>query len=304
MPLLLYPLGICRYPTYRRLGGPQGHSGWVKSQHRANKTVEQNILCRVTHKKSVKSETVLIYSFQHLWMWFTIITCTTNDLVRQPAQMCRTGKWLPSKDQTFRNLVLTNNLQGEILLFTKLVLVHTVNIEIQFLYSSYMLQQPPAIIRQYTHQHTQNIIKYNTKTRMIFTASYKGFLWKLTASHSHEILPILYNSTKHSIPWGACNQSKPTNLGMIPIHAYKPISWLYVHFNTILLSTLILYAFSTHIYVLHAYPSCPWSDHTNVWWRVQMMKLITQYCLILSPTTSSLSCLRTLSKTLSIRHPT
>jgi len=44
--------------------------------------------------------------------------------------MCQTGKWLPSKVQTFRNLVLTNNLQGEILLFTKLLFVHTVNTEI------------------------------------------------------------------------------------------------------------------------------------------------------------------------------
>jgi hypothetical protein len=60
-----------------------------------------------------------------------------------------------------------------------------------------MLQQPPAIIRQQTHQHIQNITKYNNNnnnnnnTRVIFTASYKGILWKLTATYSHEILPIL-----------------------------------------------------------------------------------------------------------------
>jgi hypothetical protein len=169
-----------------------------------------------------------------------------------------------------------------------------------------MLQQSPAIIRQYTHQHTdiQNKIKYNKNTRGIFTASYNSFLWKLTATHSHEISYILYTSTKHSIPWGACNQSKPTNLCINPVHTYNPISWLYVHFNTILPSTLILYAFPTHIYVLHACPSRPWSDHTNIWWRVQIMELIMQYCLILSPTTSSLSCVRTLSKTLSLCHPT
>jgi hypothetical protein len=296
MPWLLYPLGISRYPTYRRLGGPQGHSGWVKSQHRANKTIWEGILRWVTQKKSVKSETVLIYSFQHLWLWFTV---TTNDLVRQPAQMRRIGKWLPSKVQTFRNLVLTNNLQGEILLFYKLILAHTVNTEIQFHYSSYMLQQPPVIIRQQTHQHIQNIIQYNTNTRVIFTASYNGFLWKLTAFHSHEILPILHNSTKRSIPWGACNQSKPTNLCMNPVHTYKPISWLYVHFNTILPPPL---------FCMLSPPTCPsclpWSDHTNIWWRVQMTTLIMQYCLILSPTTSSLSCLKTPSKTLSICQPT
>jgi hypothetical protein len=61
--LAALPPGNIPVQMYRRLGGPQGHSGWVKSQHRANKTVRQNILCGVTHKKSVKSENVLIIHF-------------------------------------------------------------------------------------------------------------------------------------------------------------------------------------------------------------------------------------------------
>lgn len=43
---------------------------------------------------------------------------------------------------------------------------------------------------------------------MIFTASYKGFLWKLTASHSHEILPALYNSP--NIPYPEVHITSPS----------------------------------------------------------------------------------------------
>lgn len=61
--LATYPQGISRYPSYGKLGGPQDWYGWVKSQHTANNTVQQGILCRVTHKENVKSNIVLIYSF-------------------------------------------------------------------------------------------------------------------------------------------------------------------------------------------------------------------------------------------------